>query len=308
MSPRVPRPNVRQMIVILPNGFTLLNLFFGIWAIVSASRGDFSQASLMVVLAAIADAFDGRVARLTKTFSKFGEELDSLVDAISFGLAPGLIMYFAVLTREGWAWLFVFLFAACAVMRLARFNVEQAGRKKAYFHGLPSPSAGMTLATFYWFSQTSLYQQTIIGDLPWQSIIPWIMAALSFLMISSVPYPSFPTISFRTIRGIIGSLIIIATIVGLIVLPRQFFFPALMGYVLYGAVKAFLLGLLERVPTGDMLLEEEESDDEEDELAGAVMAADSQPTGRRRKRRRGRRRPGETPTPPIHRAVEEDRE
>lgn len=308
MTPRVPRPNVRQMVVIFPNGLTLGNLFFGIWAIVSASRGDFGQASLLIVLAAIADAFDGRVARLTKTGSRFGEELDSLVDAISFGLAPGLIMYFAVLNREGWAWIFVFLFAACAVMRLARFNVEQAGRKKAYFHGLPSPSAGMTLATFYWFSQTSLYQQTIIGDLPWQGIIPWIMAALSFLMISSVPYPAFPTITFRNIRGIIGSVIIIATIVGLIVLPRQFFFPALMGYVLYGAVKAFLLGLMERLPTGDVLLEEEEAFDEDDELPAPVLATEEQPVGRRRKRRRGRRRPGDNPTPPMHRAVEEDRE
>jgi len=308
MTPRVPRPNVRQMVVIFPNGLTLGNLFFGIWAIVSASRGDFGQASLLIVLAAIADAFDGRVARLTKTGSRFGEELDSLVDAISFGLAPGLIMYFAVLNREGWAWIFVFLFAACAVMRLARFNVEQAGRKKAYFHGLPSPSAGMTLATFYWFSQTSLYQQTIIGDLPWQGIIPWIMAALSFLMISSVPYPAFPTITFRNARGIIGSVIIIATIVGLIVLPRQFFFPALMGYVLYGAVKAFLLGLMERLPTGDVLLEEEEDLDEDDELPAPVLATEEQPVGRRRKRRRGRRRPGDNPTPPMHRAVEEDRE
>jgi CDP-diacylglycerol--serine O-phosphatidyltransferase len=296
------------MVVIFPNGLTLGNLFFGIWAIVSASRGDFGQASLLIVLAAIADAFDGRVARLTKTGSRFGEELDSLVDAISFGLAPGLIMYFAVLNREGWAWIFVFLFAACAVMRLARFNVEQAGRKKAYFHGLPSPSAGMTLATFYWFSQTSLYQQTIIGDLPWQGIIPWIMAALSFLMISSVPYPAFPTITFRNARGIIGSVIIIATIVGLIVLPRQFFFPALMGYVLYGAVKAFLLGLMERLPTGDVLLEEEEDLDEDDELPAPVLATEEQPVGRRRKRRRGRRRPGDNPTPPMHRAVEEDRE
>ena len=296
------------MIVILPNGFTLANLFFGIWAIVSASRGDFNQASAFIVLAAIADAFDGRVARITKTFSKFGEELDSLVDAISFGLAPGLIMYFAVLNREGWAWLFVFLFSACAVMRLARFNVEQAGRKKAYFHGLPSPSAGMSLATFYWFSQTPVYQQTIIGDLPWQSIIPWIMGGLSFLMISSVPYPAFPTITFRNIRGIVGSVIIIATIIGLIVLPRHFFFPALMGYVLYGAVKAFMLGLMERIPTGDVLLEEEEDLDEDEEMPAAVMATEAQPVGRRRKRRRGRRRPGDSPTPPMHRAVEEDRE
>ena len=114
-------------------------------------------------LGGVADALDGRVARATGTGSRFGEELDSLVDAISFGLAPAMIMYFAVLnTRTAGTGCFVFIFTSCAVMRLARFNVEQAGRKKTHFHGLPSPAAGMTLATYYWFSQTPLYNQTVI--------------------------------------------------------------------------------------------------------------------------------------------------
>ena len=304
MSPRVPNPSMRRMIVVVPNGFTLLNLFFGIWAIVSASRGNFDLAAWLIVLGAVADAMDGRIARATKTGSKFGEEMDSLVDAISFGLAPAFIMYFAVLNRDGWAWLLVFIFNACAVIRLARFNVEQAGRKKTHFHGLPSPSAGMTLATFYWFSQTPIYQQTVIGDLPWQQIIPWIMGGVSFLMISSVPYPAVPTINFRSLRGIVGSLIVIATILGLIVQPKIFFFPALVGYILYGVASAFIVGLMERLPTGDVLMEEEE--DDEEELPAPVMASDEQVTGRRRRRRRGRRRPSDTVTPPVNRAVEED--
>ena len=305
MSPRMPNPNVRRMIVVVPNGFTLLNLFFGIWAIVSASQDNFERAATLIVLGAVADALDGRIARATKTGSRFGEEMDSLVDAISFGLAPAFIMYFAVLDREGWAWLLVFIFSACAVIRLARFNVEQAGRKKTHFHGLPSPSAGMTLATFYWFSQTPVYLQTVIGDLPWQQIIPWIMGGVSFLMISSVPYPAVPTINFRTFRGIVGSLIIIAIILGLIILPKYFFFPALVGYILYGVLSAFIVGLMERLPTGDVLMEEED-DDDEDESPAPVIATEEQATGRRRRRRRGRRRPGDTTTPPMNRAVEED--
>ena len=79
-----------------------------------------------------------------------------------------MIMYFAVLNRDGWDWIFVFLFAACAVMRLARFNIEQAGTAKTYFQGLPSPAAGITLASYYWFSQSWLYNYGAIGDLPWQ--------------------------------------------------------------------------------------------------------------------------------------------
>jgi CDP-diacylglycerol---serine O-phosphatidyltransferase len=302
MTPRVPNPSMRRMIVVVPNGLTLLNLFFGVSAIILAERENFNLAAWFIVLGAVADAFDGRIARATKTGSRFGEEMDSLVDAISFGLAPAFILYFAVLNRDAWAWLLVFIFVACAVIRLARFNVEQAGRKKTHFHGLPSPSAGMTLATFYWFSQTPIYQQTVIGDLPWQQMIPWIMGGVSFLMISSVPYPAVPTISFRSFRGIIGSVIIVGTILGLIILPKYFFFPALLGYILYGVLAAFIAGLMERVPTGDVLMEEEEDDDEE--MPAPVMANDEQVTGRRR--RRGRRRPSDTITPPVNRAVEED--
>ena len=128
---------VRRAVVVLPNGFTLANLFFGIYAIVAASRGDFGRAGVYVVLGGVCDALDGRVARITGSGSRFGEELDSLVDAISFGLAPAMIVYFAVLNQQGWDWIFCFLFTMCAVIRLARFNVEQAGRAKTHFHGLP---------------------------------------------------------------------------------------------------------------------------------------------------------------------------
>jgi CDP-diacylglycerol--serine O-phosphatidyltransferase len=181
-----------------------------------------------------------------------GEELDSLVDAISFGFAPAMIMFFAVLNAENWEWLFVFLFTSCAVLRLARFNVEQAGRAKTYFHGLPSPAAGLTLSTYYWFSKTSLYNQTIIlftdnktlAELPWHAILPGLMGLLGALMVSNVPYPAVPTIGWRSPRQILASLVLIAAIAGLIFLPRQFFFPALLAYVLYGALKWLVLGLI----------------------------------------------------------------
>ncbi len=154
---RLRRPDVRRAAPALPNGFTLGNLFFGIFAIVSASRGQFAHAVLYVVLGGVCDGFDGRIARATGTGSRFGVELDSLVDAISFGLAPAMIIYYSVLDHEGGAWwLLVFLFTACAVIRLARFNVTQAGTAKRHFQGLPSPAAGVTLATYYWFSQSAL--------------------------------------------------------------------------------------------------------------------------------------------------------
>lgn len=246
-EPRSARPR-RRAAVALPNGFTLANLFFGMFAIVAASRGEFDDAARYIVFGAIADTLDGRIARATRSGSRFGSELDSLVDAISFGMAPGLIMYFAVLNRSGWDWIFCFLFTACAVIRLARFNVEQAGRAKTHFTGLPSPAAGMTLATYYWFSQTSLYTETVIGDLPWHQMLRWVMLGLGMLMISNVQYAAVPTVGFRSLRGILGTLLVVGTLAGVVFLPKEFFFPALMGYVLFGIGRTVLLGLMERLP------------------------------------------------------------
>ena len=281
------RPRNRA-VVILPNGFTLANLFFGVFAIVAASRGEFDTAGLYVVFGGIADALDGRVARATGTGSRFGSELDSLVDAITFGLAPGLIMYFAVLNRNGWDWIFCFLYTACAVIRLARFNVEQAGRAKKYFHGLPSPAAGMTLATYYWFSQTELYNQTILGDLNWTAGLRGLMLTLAFLMISNVSYPAVPTVGFRKISEILGTLVVITTFIGVLFIRKEFYFPALVTYVLYGLAKTVIFGLLDKRPVGDSPVI---SDDdsvlvaESDPIEALEDAARQRPPRRRRRRR-----------------------
>jgi CDP-diacylglycerol---serine O-phosphatidyltransferase len=283
-------PRVRRAVVILPNGATLASLFLGVFAIVAASRGEFGTAGLYIVLAGIADALDGRIARATRTDTRFGSELDSLVDAITFGLAPALIMYFAVLNREGWDWIFVFLFVACAVIRLARFNVEQAGRAKRFFHGLPSPAAGMTLATYYPFSQTSLYGETVIGDLPWHVMLRWVMAVLAFLMISNVSYPAVPTLGYRSPRELLGTTIVAATFLGILFLPREFFFPALMLYVLYGLVKTVVYGFLDMRAEGDEPVISEE-------LTPGAPALTVEYGGRRRRRRRRHR--GDRHGPPF---------
>jgi CDP-diacylglycerol---serine O-phosphatidyltransferase len=250
MTPRrIPRPNVRRAVLALPSGLTLGNLFFGIFAIISASRGEYAFAVQCVVYGGICDALDGRVARATRSGSQFGEELDSLVDAISFGFAPAMIIYFSTLNRSGWAWVFVFLFTACAVMRLARFNVTQAGESKSHFIGLPSPAAGGTLATYYWFSQSDLYRLTPLGNLPWDRMVPWLMAGLAFLMISDVAYPAWPKIGFRSLKGLAGLAVVLGIVLGVIIFRSEFFFPFGILYVLFGLSKDAILGLLERAPT-----------------------------------------------------------
>ena len=257
--------------VMLPNGFTLANLFCGIYAIILAAKGEHPLAVRFILIGAMCDAMDGRVARATGTGSPFGAELDSLVDAISFGLAPALMMYFAVLRHDNWDWIYVFLFSACAVMRLARFNVEQAGRAKKYFRGLPSPAAGGVLATYYWFSQTPLYNDTILVDLPWYTLLRWLMATLAFLMISNVPYPAWPTFSLRTLRGGIGLVLFVGLGFGLIFLPKEFFFPVGISYVLFGVLAAVLRGLTERQPgTPEPHGEEFQEDLDEDEYVATL--------------------------------------
>ena len=331
---RFRRPEVKRAVVLLPNGFTLFNLFCGIYAVVLASRGRFGTAALFIVIGGVADSLDGRIARATGTGSRFGEELDSLVDAISFGLAPALIMYFAALRTDNTDWIYVFIFASCAVIRLARFNVEQAGRAKTHFHGLPSPAAGMTLATYYWFSQTSLYNDAVIfftdnrtlAELPWHTILRWLMVGLAYFMISDVPYPAVPTIGYKSVRQIVGTSIVLGSILGLIFLPREFIFPALVAYVLFGAVKWAALGFLDRVPDRRSVFLEEEADvdptladdhpERDAEQSGArpvttaslngVAAESQEPTNRRRRRRRRGNR-GERPNPPPTNPKHEDR-
>jgi CDP-diacylglycerol--serine O-phosphatidyltransferase len=282
--------------VMLPNGFTLMNLFFGVFAIVTASRGDYERAVWYIIAGAICDAIDGRVARATGTGSRFGEELDSLVDAISFGFAPAILIYFAVLRKDGLDWVFVFLFSACAVMRLARFNVEQAGRKKTHYRGLPSPVAGGILATYFWFSQTPLYNETVISDLPWHTMVRFLMAGLSFLMISNVPYPTVPTFSIRTLRGVLGLIVFIGLIFGMIFLPKDFFFPVGMLYVTFGVVSSFLKGLLDRQQADDGIdaVDRENLFGEQDD--DAALDDDEEPRPHRRRRFRGpRRKPDRIP-------------
>jgi CDP-diacylglycerol--serine O-phosphatidyltransferase len=333
---RFRRPEVKQAVMLLPNGFTLFNLFCGIYAMVLASRGRFGTAALFVVIGGVADSLDGRIARATGTGSRFGEELDSLVDAISFGLAPALIMYFAALRTDGGNdWIYVFIFTSCAVIRLARFNVEQAGRAKTHFHGLPSPAAGMTLATYYWFSQTSLYNDAVIfftdnrtlAELPWHTILRWLMVGLAYFMISDVPYPAVPTVGYKSPRQIVGTSVVVGSILGLIFLPREFIFPALVVYVLFGAVKWAALGFLDRVPDRRSVFLEEEAD-VDPTLADDLPEHDDMPTQRAlppasldgetaddavnaeqttRRRRRRRRSRGDRSAPPTTNPKHEDR-
>jgi CDP-diacylglycerol--serine O-phosphatidyltransferase len=278
------RTGLRRAIVIVPGAFTSGSLFFGLWSIIEATRGELERAAWFIVIAGVMDLLDGRVARMTRTDTAFGAELDSLVDVISFGVAPALLLYFYQFNRGEWAWLLCFAYVWATATRLARFNVEQAGHAKSHFFGLPAPSAGGTLATFVPFAGTPFFQEHLAG-LPWPLLLAMLMVFLSLLMVSHVPYPTVPRIGIRTWsqRGALALFLFI--VFAAINFPAYFFFPFAALFIAWGLLKAVLAGFLERLPERDPLRDEEDPEDLREEHGQGLRRTFPLPL-------RGRRRGG----------------
>ncbi len=243
---RMRRPAVGRVVIVVPSLFTLANLFFGFWSMVLAARGEFYRASWWIVIAGVLDVLDGLSARMSKTESRFGGELDSLVDIVSFGLAPAVLMHFLLLSNLGpFAWMFSYAFVVCVALRLARYNTQRDEEHRDNFQGLPSPAAGMTLATYYPFTQTTFYQ-TQLTNLPWSLILIFLIIALSLAMVSNVGYARLPRIGVGTSRGLLG-LAVNLTILWFAIWRRDiFFFPLGIAYVSYGLGRWAVLAFLER--------------------------------------------------------------
>ena len=274
-----PVKRLRKGIIILPSAFTMSNLFFGFYAIVAATRGDFEWAGWFIVWAAVTDLLDGRVARFTRTGSAFGEELDSLVDAISFGVAPAFIMYTLYFSDGTWSWVLPLLYVMAVVVRLARFNMEQEGEAKRHFHGLPSPTPGIILATFYPFSQTAFFQTYLLDMLPWPRVMGILLILLGALMLSNVPYAIVPRLSFKSGKGILFSLWLFANVLVAIMFPAYYFFPMFLAYTAWGLARSVIHGLLERLPDRDPL---EDSFEDEGTEVRPVDYGELAPEGVRR--------------------------
>jgi CDP-diacylglycerol--serine O-phosphatidyltransferase len=182
---------------VVPSLFTVLNMFCGFMSIIHASKGEFSAASWFIILAAGFDSLDGVMARITKSSSEFGVEIDSLSDVVSFGAAPAFLVYQLHLHALGGFGILVSSFLMIfGGLRLARFNTHLVGFDKEHFVGLPIPISAMTVASFvleYWHADSGL------GAGP-AGLLPWIVAALSLLMVSKVRYDTLPRISRRAVR------------------------------------------------------------------------------------------------------------
>ena len=232
-----PRPR-RKGVYILPNLFTLGALFGGFYAVVMAMNGRFEQSAYGVFAAMILDSLDGRVARMTRTQSVFGEQMDSLSDMVSFGAAPALIAYEWALKDLGTAgWIGAFIYCASTGIRLARFNANIAVIDKRYFQGMPSPSGAAVMAGFIWvFAEFGFKPEASY----WLAILTWIVAVFAGLtMVSNVPFWSFKEVNWRKR---VPLWVILACVIGLsvvaskpsVVLFGLFFAYALSGYVMWG--------------------------------------------------------------------------
>ena len=237
-----PRPR-RKGIYILPNLFTLGALFGGFYAVVMAMNSRFEMAAYGIFTAALLDALDGRVARMTNTQSAFGEQMDSLSDMVCFGAAPALIVYEWALKGLGKAgWIAAFVYCACAMLRLARFNTNIGIVDKRFFQGLPSPAAAALLIGFIWVMDDAGY--TLVNRIEWLS---WSAFALSLYagltMVTNVPFYSFKDVSFK--RSV-PFIVIVAIALGIavinihppIVLFAVFCIYGVSGYLVYGYKKA----------------------------------------------------------------------
>ena len=181
--------------VILPNIFTLVGVCIGLSSIKFAFDGKFELSVLAIIIAAIIDGLDGRIARLIKATSKVGKELDSLTDVISFGVAPAFIMYFWSLNELGRVgWLICLIYVVCVALRLARFNINsntEPSWKDNFFEGIPSPAGGVLVLMPLIFN----FSEFQIIELSYNTVVPIFFVTISILLISKIPTYSLKRIA-----------------------------------------------------------------------------------------------------------------
>ena len=261
-----------RAVAVLPTLFTLSNLICGFFSIVVAARIDAPDATLidprdptnimisgwLIFLAMVFDALDGHVARLARTTSDFGGQLDSLCDVVTFGVAPAFLLVkmcpaFAYIHREA-IWIVAAAFAACAAMRLARFNAENTvDDDHLHFSGLPSPAAAASVAGFAIFFYTlrkDLNAPPYADQVDYflQMLLPFYAAALGLLMVSRIPYPHVVNQIFKGERSL-GHIVSVLFALVAIVAVRGYAVPLVcLAFVLNGPWRYFWQEVVERRP------------------------------------------------------------
>jgi CDP-diacylglycerol---serine O-phosphatidyltransferase len=241
---------------VVPSLFTVLNMFCGFMAIIQSGAGEFIQASWLIMLAAGFDVFDGIMARITKSSSEFGVEIDSLSDVVSFGVAPAFLVYKLQLHELGGLGILLsslpMIFGG---LRLARFNVQLAGFDKDHFVGLPIPMSALTIASF----TQNFFNDTLGVESAAAGILPWMVVVVSLLMVSKVKYDTLPKISKRTVKKEPWKFIFLAlAIVVVFVTAGSAIFSLLVLFIGLGLVR-YVGSTMKHIIHSDRALGEEEA-------------------------------------------------
>ena len=251
-----------RSVAVLPTLFTLGNLVCGFFAVVVASRIDkptqpmpdltadsynLMVSGWLIFLGMVFDALDGYVARLSRSASEFGKELDSLCDVVTFGVAPAFLLvkmcpHFALLHKEA-AWFIAASYAACVALRLARFNVETGeDDDHLHFRGLPSPAAAGVVASFaiMFYSlrnreEPMLYMPRL--DEVLQNLLPIFAVMVALLMVSRIPYPHIVNQVFRGQRSFGHVVAVVFALVAIMVIGSYALPIVLVSFVLYGPIR-----------------------------------------------------------------------
>ena len=244
----IKKEELKKGIYILPSLFTCGNICFGILSIFSSIEGNFITAAWFLIGALACDIIDGRIARMTKTTSEFGLQLDTLSDLVSFGTAPALMMYMLVLNTMGKIGIAIaVLFVLCSALRLARFNaLAHSGEPQKHFVGLPTPaSAGVIISFVLSYQLLAPAEYTLnFNTIPalmelmpaFFKIMPVVIVVLSFLMVSNIPYMSFKKLKFTRVRTIQFFALVIVLIILIVIFPQNIIFIIFSVYALSGLI------------------------------------------------------------------------
>lgn len=224
---------------VIPNLFTAMNMFCGFLSIINTSNNNFTYAGWLIVIAALFDALDGAMARLTNSSSELGVELDSLSDVISFGAAPAFLIYAAYLNQmNSWGIIIASLPMIAGGFRLARFNVQLVGFDKAYFKGLPIPASGITIAAFV----LAFHQQPMGFPVQLQGFVIPLVFICSYLMVSTIKYDTLPKFKLKELKDkpqIAALLVIIVLLISVTTPGRALFFIFVL-MILFGIFRHLL--------------------------------------------------------------------
>jgi len=216
----------------IPHAITVANLFCGFLAIAYGLNGYLVTASWLIIVAALMDGLDGKIARLTGSSTRFGVEFDSMADLVSFGIAPAVLLYkHAFWTMGWWGYLLVFLYIFAGAFRLARFNYQFKGVRQDIFQGLPITMAGMTVASFIVFV-ASIGSDTISAALLIMTTV-----FMTGLMLSTLRYEGLPRFSLETRKDKTKIVILLCCVVAIAVEPALVLFPLMVGYLFLGPVE-----------------------------------------------------------------------